>query len=339
MVKHKPTSQNRKVIPFPNLGQRLIEKGLEYLQNKQFKQAVPLFEEALQMNGEDKDTYLGLVIAYFELGRLDEAKKLAQEMLETGIGDYFEILDLYMMILVQLHQYDELQIMLEALFEEREIPFEKREHLSQMHELSRKMMLTNDNPSPNIVETDEPHPLFLEEQELNEQIVTVTRIAHENIRLYIEEIKNFLTNETGHPFIKTLLLNVLREQEYNQELVVCKLDKQCTVIPVGLPDFQSQPFMNEIIALLSKRIESDNPTLFEHAKQIVERCFLISYPFELNNLHADIWAVAFHYIVLTYFGVDETMEEFSEQNGIEFKHFEEAIQFINKCEEISSPII
>lgn len=339
MVKHKLTSQNRKVIPFPNLGQRLIEKGLEYLQNKQFKQAVPLFQEALQMNGEDKDTYLGLVIAYFELGRLDEAKQFAKEMLETGIGDYFEILDLYMMILVQLHQYHELQIMLEALFEEREIPFEKREHLSQMHELSQKMTMVNENTSSNIVETDEPHRLFLEEQELNEQILTVTRLAHENIRLYIEEIKDFLTSETGHPFIKTLLLNLLREQEYNQELVVRKLEKQCTVIPVGLSDFQSQPFMNEIITLLSKRIESDNPTLFEHAKQMVERCFLINYPFELNHLDPVIWAVAFHYIVLTYFGIDETMEEFSERNGIEFKHFEHAIQFIKKCEEISSPII
>lgn len=339
MGKRKHPNHDQKVIPFPNLGRRLLEKGLEYLQDKQFQQAVPLFEEALQMNNGDKDTYLGLLIAYFEVGRLDEAKQLAKEMLETGIGDYFEILDLYMMILIQLHHYEELKLLLEVLFEEREIPFEKREHLSQILELSRKMTTSDEKSDRDYVEISEPITLFTGELDLNEQMLIVAKLANENIRQYIQEVKEYLLSEKGHPFIKTMLLNILKEQEYNQEITVSKLDRQWTGIPIELPSLQSHPFMNEMINTLSNQIESENPSLFEHAKQMVERCFFILYPLDIENDDPIVWSTAFQFVVSNYFGTDESIEDFAQSNEANLELVEQAVSLINRCEEISSPII
>src|SRR5690606_39227335 len=116
---------NSKIILFPDLEKRLLEKGLESLQQNKFTEAIDYFENAIEIEPESSEIHIGLVLAYFESGELHKAKERANYMLQSGIGDYIQVIDLYLMILVQLHQYDEIIATIEVLLEEREIPKEK----------------------------------------------------------------------------------------------------------------------------------------------------------------------------------------------------------------------
>ena len=44
-----------------------------------------------------------------------KAKQLVGKMLFEGIGDYFETMNLYLMLLVQVHKYDEVVSVIEEL--------------------------------------------------------------------------------------------------------------------------------------------------------------------------------------------------------------------------------
>lgn len=119
MGKRERKNQNNKIILFPGLEKRLLEKGLESFQQKRYQESILFFEEAMEMEPENTDVHIGLVLAYYEAGELEKAKELANKMLQTGIGDYIQVMDLYLMILVQLHQYSEIAAMIEVLLEER----------------------------------------------------------------------------------------------------------------------------------------------------------------------------------------------------------------------------
>ncbi|HWJ79832.1 MAG TPA: tetratricopeptide repeat protein, partial [Niallia sp.] len=117
MKKHEP-EQKENIIYFPNLDKRLLEKGLDAIQQKKYKDALPLLNDALERNPDNSDIKIGLILSYYELGMLEDAKLIAKGMLAEGSGDYLQVLDLYIMILVQLHEYEEIVTTIEVLLED-----------------------------------------------------------------------------------------------------------------------------------------------------------------------------------------------------------------------------
>ena len=81
MRKRKGKKRDGKVILFPDFVRRSLEKGLECLQNKNYSQAVGIFEDTLSHSPDNRDVYIGLLLAYYESGMLQKAKEIAEEML------------------------------------------------------------------------------------------------------------------------------------------------------------------------------------------------------------------------------------------------------------------
>ncbi|MDP4171507.1 MAG: tetratricopeptide repeat protein [Bacillota bacterium] len=346
MKKRERATSKDNVIFFPELDKRLTEKGLESLQMKKFNEAIVLLNDAKEMDPENGDILIGLVIAYFEAGRLKEAEELCKGMLNRGIGDYYQMVDLYLTILIQLHEYGEIVSTLEALMEEREIPAERKNHFLTILQFSKRMV---ENP-PNIMINEREKILQQQEeqlQELNlfslqdprEQLLLVSKLANENVRPYIEDIKAYMISEEGHPFLKTMLLNILKEQEYDKVIVVVKFGKEENFIPSDLPDLYSQTEMKSITQQLSDQLEHHDPVLFENVKSLVERYFFSSYPFPLDPAETRAWAAAFHLTALDYHGMDKSLDEISEKYSVTLSQIELAIGRIKEFEEISYPII
>jgi tetratricopeptide (TPR) repeat protein len=345
MKKRERLRRKDNVIIFPDLERRLTEKGLESLQKKSFTEAVRFFEEARDLDPENADTLIGLVLAYFESGSIKEARDLAKEMLHKGIGDYFQMVDLYVMILIQLHEYEEIISTIEALIEEKELPSEKSEHFLTILQFSKKRV----ENKPQDTKTEIPEMLQQEckpeefnlfaMQDPKEQMLLVAKLANQNIRPYIHDIKAYLISEAGHPFLKTMLLNVLKEQEYDKQVEVLKLNKSMIVIPADLPDIQSQVKQIQIISILRDILESDDPVLFENIKSLVERQFFLTFPYELEPGNSMAWAAAYHFIALEYHGMSVDYFKLTAQYMTSNGDFEKALIKIREVEEISYPII
>jgi tetratricopeptide (TPR) repeat protein len=341
MKKRERAKRKDNLIFLPGLEKRLTDKGLESLQNKRYQEAITLLEEAREHDPENSDILVGLVLAYFEAGAYIKAKDLANEMLLKGIGDYFHLVDLYLTILIQLHEYQEIVSTIEALFDEMEIPADRHDHFLTILQFSKRMADNNQQDSSEDTEED----TYLKElnlaslKSLNEQMLVISNLAEKNIRPYIEEIKEYLTSDSGHPFLKTMLLSLLKEQEYDKEIVVKKFNEEKYIVPTELPDIQSQPRMQEIENLLEKRVENSDPSLFEHIKGMIERIFFISYPFEFKPTDSLAWAGAFHFLVLGYLGADSDLHALANEYEISPEKIERALSKIRELEEISYPNI
>nr|WP_263325525.1 tetratricopeptide repeat protein [Neobacillus sp. Marseille-Q6967] len=342
-MKKKRERAKRKdnIVFFPGIEKRLADKGLESLQNKRFQEAIKLLEEAKEHDPENSDVLVGLVLAYFEAAAYPKAKALASEMLLKGIGDYFQMVDLYLTILIQLHEYQEIVTTIEALLDEKEIPPEKHDHFLTILQFSRRMA-DNKHPEQDEDEPEQPKNKrlnLLNLASLNEQLLTISSLAEKNIRPYIEEIKEYLTSESGHPFLKTMLLTLLKEQEYDKQIKVNKFNMEVTTVPIELPDVQRQPRTNQVVKLLEDQLESSDPILFENIKSMAERIFFISYPFNLMPDETPAWAAAFHLLAQDYFGIEPDLTEISTEYRVSPENIEHAINQIRKIEEISYPNI
>ncbi|MFP7299870.1 tetratricopeptide repeat protein [Neobacillus niacini] len=340
MKKRERAKRRDNIIFLPGLEKRLTDKGLESLQNKRYQEAITLLEEAREHDPENSDILIGLVLAYFEAGAYIKAKELANEMLLKGIGDYFHMVDLYLTVLIQLHEYQEIVSTIEALFDEKEIPPDRHDHFLTILQFSKRMA-DHDNQQEPIEEPEPKRPkeLNLSSQSLNEQMLTISNLAEKNIRPYMDEITEYLNADTGHPFLKTMLLNLLKEQEYDKKIMVKKFSEDISVVPTELPDVQSQPRVKEIEALLEKRLEHSDPYLLENIKGMVERIFFISYPFEFTPQETSAWAAAFHLLVLNYLGMDADLSDISDEYEITTEMIEQALMKIRELEEISYPNI
>lgn len=342
MKKRDRKKLNDKIILFPDLEKRLLEKGLESLQNKRFREAIEYLEEAMQLEQDNDDIHIGLVLAYFESGQLTKAKELANSMLQKGIGDYIQIIDLYLMILVQLHQYDEIAKTIEILIEEKEIPSDKIEHFTRLLQFSERMAESVPVIEHEHEEALEDEPLnvekdFLAIRDQHEQIQIVTELMNRNIRPFISGILTYLKSSKGDPFFKTMLLNVLTQHEYDKEVIVQKLGERILVIPSNLEDVSENTQSKKLLEIIRRQIEHEDPILFKHIKSLVERHLFILYPFKLKPFTEEVWVAAYHNLAASYQGVHQSKRELSKRYNVLEKEISEAEAFLKKIEEISSP--
>jgi tetratricopeptide (TPR) repeat protein len=337
--------KRRKGIPlkdniflFPNVDKLLVEKGLEKLKSKKYLEAIHYLSEAKEIDQDNGEIDLGLLLAYFESNKLLEAKALAQETLHKGFGDYFQLIDIYMMILLQLSEYEEIVTTLEVLIDEREIPEEKIENFKRILEFSNRKLATDVLRHVPAVHHESEFDLF-QLEDINEQFLAVANLAHANVRVYLSGIKEYLHSPKGHPFVKTMLLQLLKEQEVNEEIQLEKFQQSLLVNPVMLADMEQYLLDPEISGILQLEMEQRNPTLYENMMAILKRHSFLLFPLSRTSFTPNIWAAAYHFISLEYQGDKMPMEKMAQKYQVIPADLEKAITFIRKLEEISSPII
>lgn len=332
------------VILFPDLDKRLLERGLEQLQNKRFHDAVQLFEKAKTLSPEDADIYVGLVLAYYESGQLQKARQFAKEMLKEGIGDYFQTVDLYLMILIQLHEHEEIVTTIKVLQEEKEIPLDKQEHFQKLLDFSQRMLdnLVPDEESEVEVPLDSTEGLqeldLFQSNDPNRQVLVIAELTHKNVRNYIKQVKVYLEDKEAHPFLKTMLLNILHEQEYDKEVKIEKFCMEKTLVPTEMVSLHECEQFKGIQKELS-HLENQDPILYQQLISFLERHLYLIYPFDLEPNQFKLWAAAYHLTGLNYNGVETTIEEIAEQYQVDQEELKQACSFIEKLEKISYPII
>ena len=332
--------KNNKIVYFPDLEQRLVEKGLESLRQKNYDEAIELLEHATQLDSKNSECHLGLLLAYFDAGLIDKAIHLVDQMLNEGIGNDIEIMNIYIMYLVQLHKYEEVVEAIEGLLAENKIPADKLDHFHRLLDFSLRML---DNPIHMIQE--EPVEDKWEQQKIDlfqyqnpeEQMRIAGQLNNKNIRPFVKEITKYLQSKVGSAFFKTLLLNVLKEQEYDKQVEVQKFDEKVMVIPEQLPHITESRQLQEIIEVIGEKLENEDPILYCHIKALVERQFFMRYPFGMGSFNSTALAAAYHVLGNEYFGNYNTECKLQEEYHVLQADLNEAKTFIRMIDEISYP--
>lgn len=336
--KHQQTD---KIVLFPNLHERLITRGLAELSDKHFKQAAHLFIQAREYDVENYEVNMGLLVSLVELQQYEEARELCHELLKIGIGDYFQIMSIYLMVLLQLGEHKEMVETIELLFQENQIPYDKIEHFEKMLSFSKKVLddrkAESERKKENLQMKFQQEGLFNNKND-QELLDTLTKLSQMNIRPFIDEIQHFLHQEESHPFFKTMLLNILREQDYSQPIQVKKFSKAESMIPAELPDLREQEYFNKIFGLLEKELSQNDPSLLDMTQSLLERHHFLLYPFEPEQDLASMTA-AYHALAEEYMTGQEVSNKIAEIYGTNTQKVRESMSFLKEIEGISYPFI
>ncbi|WP_428909305.1 tetratricopeptide repeat protein [Niallia sp. Krafla_26] len=329
------TVNKTKVIKFPGLENKLLEKGLEHLQAKNYQEAVRLLEQCVNLDPTNQEAYIGLLLAYFDCGLVEEAVALAHHMLQEDIGDELETLNIYLMLLVQRNEHERVVAEINQLMKESRIPFHKLEHFERLLHLSEKMLENQIDSEPMELDEESFSPLNLfQYQDPQEQIMIAAQLNNRPIEPYEKELKEYLQSQTGDSFFKTLLLNVLKEQQYDHPVLIEKFGKKMTMSPAQIIDLQENEQLSSLLNVIRERVADEDPILFENTKALIERHFFLMFPFPLEDLDIQAWGAAYHYTGNEYYGIHQSVDEMIDQYGTSYEDVEKALLFIKEFEEL-----
>lgn len=324
------------IIPFPNLKERYIDKGMTLLKEKKYHEALGMFSEAKNLNEDKAEVHLGMAICLMELGELKEAKKICKKMLLEDIGHYFTVLQIYLTILIQLREYHEVQSTIEAVLEENHLPAESAEHFYKLLEFSRKM--TEDNSDIMEDESDEhTKPTYIEDilENTTKQMAYIESLRDRNLNKHFSTLKTILKNQNSHPMVKSMILHLMIENEVEKEVTVYKFGETITVIPAKMDDISNLPFTKKVLNLLDDTLGNENPTLYEAVKELWVRHLYVIFPLEPMPTDEKVWAAALHIVGYEMHGITLDTEEIQHLYKVSFHTLQETCKKVYQIEEIS----
>lgn len=323
------------IIPFPRLKERLVDKGMAAMKDKQYQEALELFSEAVSHGDTESDVHLGMAICFLELGELEEAKQVCEKMLNEGYGHYFTVLQVYMTILIQLKQYEEVKSTIEAVLEENQLPAESAEQFYRLLEFSRKM---TDPDQQDEAWEEEYEDILDAEKVLNspaEQMNLIHSLKDRNISKYTGLLKTILQDPGAHPLIKTMILTLMAEHDYSKPVHITKFGDSMTAVPSETVQPDAAPVLHRVLRVLDETLGNENPTLYAAVEELWRRHLYVLHPFMPKFLNADLWAAALHKVGYEMHGIDIEPEELHMMYEFDSRELEEACTMIKDIEEIS----
>lgn len=327
------------LVKFPHVDNLVVSKAVDLLQSKQYDEAIALLEESFQLHKRNEIIALTLLIAYSEAGQLINAKKQAQYLLANKIGDLFRVIDIYISTLLKLEDYEEIIELVESILESQNLSEQNRRNLVHILHESKQLL----SGAITHLEYDEKDEGLVVEEVLSSddnedvQLQLMRQLSELNIRPHLTVISNFLKRETASPFIKTILIHQLIEQEVDQTFEVVKFDQEITISPLDLRIVHEGEFFTSIKGILQDNIEQDDPTLFDNVLTILEHCAFLTYPFIFITDNYNVWAATLHLFGLHYFGGIYIEESILKQYEVKKADLQQTYNFVQKLESLSSP--
>ncbi|WP_347549386.1 tetratricopeptide repeat protein [Pseudalkalibacillus hwajinpoensis] len=326
----------RKVVYFPNVAGKLVEKGMAALKAKEIKDAHEHFSQLLEIEPDHPQGHFGMVLSLVEMGELNEASERCETMMQQGIGDYYDIFQVYISILVQLGKYQKVVTMIEVVLQENQLPSSVAESLYQLLHFSRQMTSYDidhhDDDGPIHEEDVEKLIEFLESDKTEKQWLAIQKLSSVNEEKSIPVYLTYLNATDKDPLLKSLVLQVLMEKELDQEVTVHKFGREIHVNPSKLEDIFLQEFSLSVKKKLSDIVEQENPVLFEMCMQIWWHYLFAISPFEAEPANSSIWAAAVHKVASGLNGEEMTYQELGDYYEVKPADFEVAANRIMNIE-------
>ncbi|MER2106316.1 MAG: DUF3196 domain-containing protein [Solibacillus sp.] len=317
-------TQNGKIILFPGTIERLIEQANRYIDQQQFTQANELFEQVYEHIVDDEIHLSVYTYSLYETKDFQRAREVAEQLLAIGPTLYFEAMELYLTICMQLREFKQVEKMIESLLEEGVIPEEQIEKFERLKELNADIadnkQMQEDMKYAEEQEDELDVSVFLA-QPVEQQLLFVQGLMERNIRPLTAKIVSIIEQEETHPFIQSLLLVLLVEQQVAVELTVQKFGRTESVNPAQLELPTKLAQFQEISAYVLEKLEQE-PSILELVQYLIAKHAIVTYPFEwLDYESADV-AQSYIHFVKSMFG------EIQEMN-------DDLVVFLQKLERIS----
>lgn len=336
------SKDDRKVVPFPGLHDRYVDKGIEEIKNHDYKEAEQSFRRALELEKGSK-AHFGMIMSLYQLGNLEEAKAYCEQLLEgetESKEDFYEYLQIYISILRELKEYEQAIEILTTSLQNQHVPAgETAEKCHQWLRYFLREMEEDDDVGevPDKRTPWGPKVLKLVQQEEDPDQVEQYR---EEIRNYYKKelarIKEALLDKEGDPYIKSMILQDLKLNHFEVSVPVYKFDQELTVDIKEMENITEEAFFVSVQDLLTETIESENPSLHKMALQLWEHFMITMFPVSVMPADRQIWGAAIYQMVHEMNGMEINARETAAFFRVSVMELEAAIEQIKETEKATT---
>lgn len=261
------------VILFPKWKKVLEEESIAAIKEKKFEEALEKLNNLLSYRVENHEIYTGKLICLMELERYDEAQYLVESLIQEKDSHYYQYIHIYLTLLFQTNQYDELIDYVEEL-NNRDIPRDLKEPFEQLYQMSRKMRLNVDYEQSN---------LYLEafydavhQDNHTEQWRLVQQLRKMNAQPN-EKMISFLVHNHIHPLVKSGIYLWMKHKGYKKPVEIHKFGVRLKEIPNETESLRDNRLVTRV-SFKIKEVEQRNPTLAHVMTTLLEHYLFVLYP-------------------------------------------------------------
>ncbi|WP_019413437.1 hypothetical protein [Paenisporosarcina sp. TG20] len=273
------------IIVFPGMVDRLITEGLKHAEDFQYDLAVDSLRQALTFT-EPNEQALGIyAYSLYEIGEFEEARTICEELLKVGPTYYFETMELYVTVLIELRQFSEVTQIVESLLEENVIPLDKVDKFEQLLNLNMRVgkeigeTPLEDVPHNNQIDsTLFQYETFLRFSEDKQQQLLV-ELEGEDLAPIEQELATIIEGELTSPITKSFALLLMAHEGIKRTVTIDKFGHCADVVPKGLPDPSETKGVESVLKLTGDQL-LQNPTKLEMVHDLIIRQSFATYPFE-----------------------------------------------------------
>lgn len=310
MEQKKNKKRQHKVILFPGMVERLFEEAKNLAENERYTEANELFEQALLLDEGDEVSLSVFAYSLYEVKSFERAKEICEQLLSIGPNMYFEVMELYLTICMQMRQFKQVEKVIQSLMDEEEIPPDKMEKFERIKNLNAQIAEKQEIPlqDTSIIKESTYFDFVANEflsLPVQQQMMKIQELSDINLRPYQEELKTVIETTTIHPFIQSLLLILLVEQEINIELKVTKFEEEQQFNPARSPLPTELPKFQEMSKLITEQLAQE-PSKLEIVTQLMTKHAIVLYPFEWGQFSNEQLAKGYISFIKLMFG--ETLE-------------------------------
>jgi len=310
--KQKKYTTYENVVIFPGTVEKLIARAHEYVENYQYDLANNSFEEALKYTEGDEVTLSVYAYSLYETKSYNRAKEVCEQLLSIGPTMYLEVMELYLTICMQLKQYKQVESIITSLLEEGAIPQEQIDKFERLKELNANIADNAKKQEDTVTSVNElDEELFQLDKFMslapNKQLTLVHELTTMNIRPIVQSLKAIIENEDTHPFIKSIVLILLVEQQVDVNLKIRKFDQEKYVNPSVMELPTKLPQFKEVSKIIIEKLEKE-PSTLEMVEYLLSKHAIVTYPFEWLHYETEDVAMSYIDLVRMMFGNVQEMD-------------------------------
>lgn len=260
-----------KIILFPNRKLQLERAIKQHMESEEYQAAIDLLEVLNEYNQMRYPSTIYYIIAYRKLNRLTEAELYGEELLSLNDAYYEEYTDLYLMILYEAEKYQKAMEYIEKIEGNETVSTNFQMKIQEMKQLLQQMIIWTSE------EIMADFRTAVNNGDAGRQYVLLQKWRQLEVRTP-QKADEYLADDTIHPIIKTILLEILMEEKVERTLNVEKFSSQISVVPKQLTRIKQNLAYQQTIELIEEEYQT-NPSKAELMKEILEQYCFVMFPF------------------------------------------------------------
>ena len=285
----KTMKNKNKIIAFPGMVEKLLRQAEVHVHQLEYEEATAKLEQAFQYDVPDYKSLTMYVYCLYEMKRYEDMKEACEQLLTLQPPHYFEVMELYLTALMQLKEFKQVEKLIESMKQERIIPADQIERFNRLQMLNSNVADLKEQQE--VVEQPVDKDEWFEASTFvrlskEEQLLIMQQLTERNVRPLADELVAIVEHEQTPPFIQSLILILLVEQEVSTQISVKKFNQIVKVDTKNLPLPTSLPKFVALSTQLYDYFEQE-PSTLELVQFLLSKHAIVMYPFDYLDYDVD----------------------------------------------------